>query len=165
VSSTEHDRARREFQAWEEARQAGNALARPGWYADPKVPETERYWTGTAWSEVFRPVGARPKPTTVLVWLLVVVPFVDVALALLAPRLYAQSFLVSVGVVVALNSVLAYADSRKIEEKGFPAPQWGWALILVPVYLIQRTRKVGSTALIPVLWFAVVLVSVISTAT
>ncbi|MFD5746770.1 DUF2510 domain-containing protein [Streptomyces sp. NPDC127033] len=34
----------------------------PGWYPDPNVPATERWWDGTVWTAHTRPPGAVPAP-------------------------------------------------------------------------------------------------------
>ncbi|MFZ5851437.1 MAG: DUF2510 domain-containing protein, partial [Actinomycetota bacterium] len=31
----------------------------PGWYPDPRAPGRVRYWDGSAWTELARPVGDR----------------------------------------------------------------------------------------------------------
>lgn len=34
----------------------------PGWYADPQLPQQERWWDGTAWTDHRRPSGGPPAP-------------------------------------------------------------------------------------------------------
>jgi hypothetical protein len=75
----------REFTAWEEAKKSNPATPPPGWYPDSVVPDTERYWIGTEWSDVTRPL-VQHKPDSSFAWALIAVPLVPVAVALLAPQ-------------------------------------------------------------------------------
>lgn len=36
----------------------------PGWYADPVMPGTQRYWDGSAWSEHVAPAGSAAASTS-----------------------------------------------------------------------------------------------------
>jgi hypothetical protein len=68
----------------------------PGWYPDPAVPATLRFWDGHAWtshqhgtvSPLDQPEPSAPAGTswnTVWIWLVVLVPVIPILLALLVP--------------------------------------------------------------------------------
>lgn len=38
-----------------------DALPKPGWYADPENPASERWWNGSGWSEQKRPASVAPE--------------------------------------------------------------------------------------------------------
>jgi hypothetical protein len=160
---TNHERVTREFGEWEAARALDPSTPAPGWYPDPRVPDTERYWTGGQWSEVFRPV-AKTKPPSMFAWLLCAVPLIAPLMAMAAPALYVMSAPILV-VAIVLNSVLAVLDEKRVREAGGPHISVGLAILVTPIYLIVRTRRVGSTPWIPVAWFAAFLASIVAVAT
>jgi hypothetical protein len=91
------------------------------------------------------------------------VPLVPIAVALLAPQVYRSGAIVA-GVAFALNVVFAIIDARRVQALGYRDDTLPAAL-LVPVYLIVRTRKVGSSVAIPILWFVTFGLSVVALAT
>jgi hypothetical protein len=160
---TKEERVTREFGEWEAARKLDPSTPTPGWYPDPRVPDTERYWTGGQWSDVFRPV-VKSKPTSVFAWVLCAVPLTTPLVAMAAPALYVMAAPTLV-VAIVLNSVLAVLDEKKVREAGGPHVSVGLAIFLTPIYLIVRTRRVRSTPWIPVAWFAAFLVSIVALVT
>lgn len=54
-------------------------------------------------------------------------------------------------VAAAINGALAYKDQRNLEQVGVSTSAW-WAVFLVPVYLLMRTRKAHQTWLVPATW-------------
>jgi hypothetical protein len=53
---------------------------------------------------------------------------------------------------------LVVLDSRTLRKRGVVVSD-GWALV-VPIYLILRTHRAGSTPAIPIVWFVTFLVSI-----
>lgn len=93
-------------------------------------------------------------------WLLTAAPLlillIDAAL-LLAGLVEAYAWGLWIGVVV--NVALAAADSRLLQKRGYPVST-GLAVLLVPVYLIQRARTTRQTYAMPAVWVAVFVASI-----
>ena len=154
-----------------------------GWYPDPAGSARTRWWDGTQWTDTFAdaaapapytyaPAGplrapAGTSPFTPFVWLLALVPLIDVVsvivLALngeraaftpmtLSSELARASTELSSGliinavigwVVIGANILLAGLDWHALKTAGMPRPfHWAWglfAIISVPVYIVGRT--------------------------
>jgi hypothetical protein len=144
---------------------ATTPLPAAGWYPDPAMAGTIRYWDGAAWTDHRAPAAGQttgppavtgaPGTTEVpdetsFVWLLALLPLLWLGFDLVAPQ-YSLSTTV-VFVATSLNGALATADSQRLARRGIRlSPLWGW--LLMPVYLIQRTRRAGSTVAIPLVFF------------
>lgn len=100
-------------------------------------------------------------PSSTYAWLLAATPIillaVNAVLALLIP-----GDTPGVGSSVALGLVigLVFADSQVLERAGVRVSKW-WGVLLLPVYLILRTKRARSTAAIPLTWFGLVLGSLV----
>jgi hypothetical protein len=144
-----------------------------GWYDDPTMVNTRRYWDGQKWTEHRQERTAAPssnptplapaepptKPTTAYAWTVALLPLAFVVLAVAAINYPALSTGTTL-VYLAVASLLCYLDSRVLRRHGLDAGQW-W-LFLIPVYLIVRTRRASSTPAIPIVWFVTFALSLIA---
>jgi len=60
-----------------------------------------------------------------------------------------------------VTCLLANLDRSRLISRGISVSGW-WILLLVPGYLIERTRRAGSTAAIPLTWFATFFLSIVA---
>jgi hypothetical protein len=134
-------------------------VAPEGWYPDQEQPGTLRYWDGSGWTEHQAPyAGQAPvpwdRPSMTYAWLLAVTPVMFLLTDLTFLRLFAgDSVLSSSAVSMGLLVGLVLADSSKLQRAGVRVSPW-WGVLLLPVYLILRTKRAGSTVAVPVVWFA-----------
>lgn len=142
-----------------------------GWYDDPKLVNTRRYWDGQKWTEHRQekgtptaptpgsPLAPRTKDDPSFAWAIALLPLVLVPLLIYRPGVTDQwPFWIGVGLI---TLILGSIDNRVLRSRGLTnAPtvtSWG-----VPFYLIARTRRVGSTAAIPIVWFAAVAAAILT---
>lgn len=90
-------------------------------------------------------------------WTLAVAPLIYALLPFAFPEITAATAL---GVAVIANSVLALLDVNRVNKAGADVNVL-WALFLVPVYLVLRTKKVGSTPAVPIVWVGAFLTSLV----
>ena len=100
---------------------------------------------------------------TAYAWCIALLPLAWTAAAHFVPGAAAQTG--ASLVAWCLTGLLAWLDARRLRERGVEPPGWGWAVLLPPIYLIARTRAVGSTAFIPIAWFAGMAVYVVAALT
>jgi uncharacterized membrane protein YhaH (DUF805 family) len=142
-----------------------------GWYPHPTMIDTRRYWDGAAWTDhiapsspSLSPMGApaarasasgpvrvetgRDDPS--IAWVLALVPLLWLPFDYFSPEFSASgiALVISISVCAALGAW----DARRLRDRGFSI-SGTWALLLVPVYLIERTKRAQSTPLIPIAWF------------
>jgi len=93
-------------------------------------------------------------------WTVAALPLASLVLAFMVPSAIGWAWAPTLAVSIMLCSL----DRRRIEDvTGVElAPS---DVLLVPLYLIDRTRKVGSTPAIPVVWFAAFGFSVLALST
>jgi hypothetical protein len=109
-----------------------------------------------------------PSDLNTYAWALVLLPLVPVAVAWWAPQIYVPSGASSgewiVGLTLLVTIVLAYLDEQRLRAAGIrvSAP---WAVFLVPLYLMGRTRAARSPLAIPILWFVTFVFSVYALST
>lgn len=104
--------------------------------------------------------AARVDPT--YAWTLAALPLVWVPVAYWAPAVGASPGAWTGALVV--SALLATLDQQRLAGAGRRVSV-AWALLLVPVYLILRTRAARSTPAIPVVWFAAFAASVLALST
>lgn len=133
-----------------------------GWYDDPKMVNTRRYWDGAAWTEhrqekVTQPPTAAPvaaqsgRDELAYVWVIALLPLTAIPIYIFQPDIADNAgFWISYW---ALTFFLAILDSRQLKQHGRKAPSPLGAMI-IPGHLIERTRVVGSSVVIPIVWFA-----------
>ncbi len=91
----------------------------------------------------------RPLPLdNTFAWAIVAVPLLSLLLPLAFPTI--SGGMLGLAMVV-LNVVFAVADDKRVQAAGYVEVGALWGLILVPVYLVLRARRVGMWA-IPLLW-------------
>lgn len=100
---------------------------------------------------------AVPKVDPTYAWVLAFMPLLSAVLPLAFPATDPEAIL---GVTVVANSVLAIVDQKRLQGAGIHV-NLAWAVFLVPVYLIMRSRAAKSTPAIPVIWFIALLASFI----
>lgn len=84
----------------------------PGWYADPQVPRTQRWWDGSSWTSHTRPVGPTNKRSSSKVWWLIGGIFVVFVV-----------LIVIIGAIAASTSDTATSKSNSATETAeTPAP-------------------------------------------
>lgn len=148
------------------------AKAPAGWYDDPKMVNTRRYWDGQKWTEHRQEKGSAEAPAPAassatpnakdepsFAWAIALLPLVLIPLLIYRPGVTEQwPFWITVAVI---TLILGSIDNRVLRSRGLTnAPtvtSWG-----VPFYLIARTRQVGSTAAIPIVWFAAVSAAILT---
>ena len=96
---------------------------------------------------------ARVDPT--YAWALAATPLVAALLPLAFPTI---SDTAALWVAVAINSVLVVADLNRLKAVGIEINAL-LALLVVPLYLVLRTKRANSTPAIPVVWVAAFLVA------
>jgi hypothetical protein len=136
-------RAQAAWKAWDEAKETAPASPTPA-RAEPPPPAT------TASVAIAGTPPPRPRVDPTYAWTIALLPLVWIPLAYLAPAA-ASSW--GVFGVWAATAGLAGLDSRRLREQGVMVSAWS-VLLLIPVYLILRTKRAGSTPAIPVVWFA-----------
>jgi hypothetical protein len=149
---------------------AGQSTATPtlppaGWYPDPALSHTLRYWDGNAWTERRAPATGQatdsPPPGAALradertdearfVWLIALLPVLWLPFDYFLPD-FSLSTPALFGTFLLIGA-LASADAAKLSERGVRVPAlWGW--LFPPVYLILRTKRARSTVAIPLVYF------------
>ena len=154
----------------------------PGWYDDPADPTgTYRWWDGAEWTTYTSPKQQLPvtysrdpslrgtafsygeaavpslsgSPQTPGVWLLAVLPLINVAVYGLAVWVAVTANvpippLATYAIAVGLSWWFGWLDARELRRRGYPAASLLWMLLLPPlVYLIARgriLRKIGAKA-------------------
>lgn len=88
-----------------------------------------------------------------LAWTLAFAPLLFVLLdgILLAAGMGAAFAVVSLVVAVGINSLLGWADARRMRAAGYDVST-ALAIFLVPVYLFRRASRTGQKLAIPVVW-------------
>ncbi len=182
------ERTKRQQRAMEEAlaledirlaREAKAAQVSPpaGWYAHPTMADTRRYWDGEQWTDHIAPIertpaGQRPtapspamagsssaKDETSFAWTIAFIPAIWLPVTYFAPGT-AQSAFAVVGIYVA-TLTLVFFDEKRLNERGVHVTS-SWALILVPAYLVSRTKRAGSTPAMPIAWFVTAGISILA---
>lgn len=172
------ERAARHQKAWAEAKadaegQARSAVAAPGWYPHPSMAETRQYWDGEKWTEHVAPMegtSAVPPPAAVTpikdetsyAWTIALLPALWLPFAYFAPGWEQTNYALLGFVLVTL--MLAYFDGKRLRERGVDLDS-SWAFILIPVYLMNRTKHAGSTPAIPIAWFVTFGISILASFT
>lgn len=135
-----------------------------GWYDHPTMADTRRYWDGQKWTDHIAPGAASgsqapgtdapvsgSRDETAFAWTLAVLPVAWIVLYITAPKAAISPW--AWGGLIALSLLLSTLDARGVRARGHDeigtAAGWG-----IPFYLIERTKKVGSSAFIPIIWFA-----------
>jgi hypothetical protein len=142
-----------------------------GWYPDPALARTLRYWDGNAWTGRRAPATGQathsPPPGAVLgaderpdemrfVWLIALLPVLWLPFDYFMPDFSLSTPAAFASFV--LTGALAQADAAKLLERGVRVRAlWGW--LFPPVYLILRTKRARSTVAIPLVYFAGLAVS------
>lgn len=148
----------------------GSPSAPAGWYDDPQMADTRRYWDGQRWTVHVVPkqeVGTPPavlaaaapasfsptaaKDDTSYVWGLVLLPLVGIVLDWTVPAITADGG--TAAGFFGASIALVFADARRLKENGIQNGPSRWWVLLIPGYLIARTRRIGSAAIIPIAWF------------
>jgi hypothetical protein len=132
-----------------------------GWYEDPKLVNTRRYWDGENWTDhrqekapVAHASTARPsrvKDETAYVWAVALLPIALIVLYLTVPEVFSTNYIWFGYWAVA--AVLCWLDAKQLRARGVWVEAIG-GILLLPLYLISRTRRAGSTPGIPIVWFA-----------
>jgi hypothetical protein len=139
-----------------------------------------RYWNGAAWTDHRMPsmktpdtgapsqpptppppsggVTAAPpaKPGMPFAWALACTPIIWLLLDVVILQ-FGGSFdsPLSTLAALAVNTVLVVLDSRALSKAGVRLSPW-WGILLLPVYLVLRTKRAHSTIAVPLLWLALV---------
>ena len=163
----------------------GTTTTPAGWYPDPAGSPRTRWWDGSQWTDTFADAQSTPAPYTYApagplrapegtspftpwVWLLAVVPLINLAyviyagtsgeLASIYSTLQADSLTQEAStafvssslfsgvlgwIIIGANILLAGLDWHSLKTQGMPKPfHWTWGLFSilgVPVYIIGRT--------------------------
>lgn len=171
------DRAAEEFLANEGASaDQARPKAPAGWYNHPTMADTRRYWDGARWTEHVAPgavvvskspgrgvARARPdKDDTSLAWVLALIPALWLPVDYFVPAVANERPAILIG--IAVSTLLIYLDKRRLRERGVESA-WLISYLLIPLYLIIRTRRAGSSMAIPIVWFATFGLSLLGTFT
>lgn len=137
-----------------------------GWHPHPDLPGTQRYWDGTRWTEDLAPLrsstGRSPKTDPVFAWTIALIPMAWVPLAYVVPKAAVSVWTLVAAVV--LSILVALADVRRLQTAGVEIGS-SWPVLLGGVYLVDRTRRTRSMPLLPVVWVAGAVFSVIASLT
>jgi hypothetical protein len=134
------------------------------------MADTLRYWDGGQWTEHRSPVtpaatARRAEPTgpdNSVGWALAFAPLIIVLISVVLYQSVPASTYqdASLGIALVLNISLALWDRKKMAAAGYDL-EATWAILLVPLYLIERARKVPRTTAITLTWFGAFLVSLL----
>jgi hypothetical protein len=88
-------------------------------------------------------------------WSLAVLPVTWVAYDVLAFELFGASDAATGALLFAIltNWVVVGADSAALRRVGVRVSAW-WGILLLPVYVILRTRRAGKSPIVPAVFFA-----------
>lgn len=117
----------------------------PGWYADPSMAQTRRYWNGEKWTDHLAPSDGRTRTgfevPTKLAWIVALLP---IPAGLLIGLLPVGGLIV----YVAASALVARRDQQDLEDRGVEVFQF-WVLVPL-IYLVVRAVKTRSSAWLPV---------------
>jgi hypothetical protein len=102
------------------------------------------------------------KVSMVYAWALAFAPLIWSLLDALEPRIPDSAGNLSdlpAVVAVALNVGLAWLDRARLSRAGIHVPDW--LVVLVPLYVVARTKRAETTAAVPVVWFISLLVALV----
>lgn len=148
--------------------------AAPGWYRHPTMAATLAYWDGNGWTDHVAPAGtgstAAPRSGSwntspdvdrdepAFAWTIAVMPALWLPFDYFMPEFSTSGYAFFLAVV--LVGILASWDAKRLASRGVDVSAV-WGFLLVPVYLIQRTLRAGSTPFIPIAWFFCAAISVL----
>ena len=101
----------------------------------------------------------------VTAWFLALLPVSWLAFDVLALELFdaKDSSRGSLLAATLMNWVVVVADSETLRKAGVRVSAW-WGILLLPVYVVLRTKRSRSSPMVPVLFFALFATYVISVA-
>lgn len=90
------------------------------------------------------PAYVRPNVSNLWVWLLILWPLVY---GVLFGAMGGGATLVLIVISTAVNSVLAWQDEKTVKAAGYKdrAAPWAWVLLLVPIYLVIRQKRIQGS--------------------
>ena len=96
-------------------------------------------------------------------WFLALLPVTWVAFDVLALELFGarDSAMGSLLFATLTNWTVVVADSAALRTAGVRVSAW-WGILLLPVYVILRTRRAGSSPIVPAVFFALAVAYLVS---